>query len=252
MKVNCVVDVGNSSIKWGMVRDGAVRDVSCLDLTNQQNWLQNFEEWKRLARGDPLSWAVAGSNAEVRDQHVHFLSRLSERQVCVLKDYRQLPLQLNVHFPERVGLDRLLDAVAVNSRRAEGQPAVIVDAGSAVTVDLVDEAGVFQGGAIFPGLRLMGRALHVGTAVLPEIRVQKPSDPPGKFTEEAIATGIFHAAAGGIMSLVKCFQSQRKGPLPVFLGGGDGRLFQPYLADRDVVLWPEMTLEGIRLSAEHV
>src|SRR5262249_4105256 len=146
-----VADVGNSVIKWAIVRDGLIQTVIRLDLTDQQNWLRHYQELKLLTDGSPLSWAVAGSNTDIRDAHVHFLSRLCEERVHVFSDYRQVPIRVSVSFPERVGLDRLFNAVAVNSRRSANHSAIIIDIGSAVTVDLVDSSGAFQGGAIFPG-----------------------------------------------------------------------------------------------------
>src|SRR5205085_11851847 len=89
--------------------------------------------------------------------------------VAVLESWRQLPLEVKVEQPERVGIDRLLNFVALRSRTVRAVSMVVIDAGSAVTVDWVDEQGTFRGGAIFPGLRLMAMALHRYTAALPEV-----------------------------------------------------------------------------------
>src|SRR6185312_8188631 len=105
-----------------------------------------------------------------------------------------LPLRVLVQQLDHVGIDRLLDAVAANSRRPAGVPAIIIDAGSAVTVDLVDEAGAFTGGAILPGLRLMAKALHDYTALLPLVDPPTQAPPlPGTATIPAIESGIFWA-----------------------------------------------------------
>jgi type III pantothenate kinase len=163
----------------------------------------------------------------------------------------QLPLRTELAHPERVGIDRLFDAVAANSRRGPGVPAVIIDAGSAVTVDAVDASGAFLGGAILPGMRLMGEALHDYTALLPRVGVpQLPPDWPGKDTESAVAAGIYWAVAGGGRTLLDRWSASLSVKPRVFLTGGDG----PRLASAfpEAEIWPAMTLEGIRLSAEAI
>jgi type III pantothenate kinase len=160
-----------------------------------------------------------------------------------------LPLQVRLEKPDYVGIDRLLDAVAANSRRPAGTSAVIVDAGSAVTVDALDENGAFVGGAILPGLRLMAATLHEHTALLPQIDVPRhPPSSPGKSTIAAMEAGIFWAVAGGIRALIEQYAAAASAPPRVFLTGGDGPVLQTVLPEAQ--LWPTMTLEGIRLSAE--
>ncbi len=126
----------------------------------------------------------------------------------------------------------------------------MVDAGSAVTVDWLDEEGTFRGGAILPGLRLMIQALHDYTALLPLIAAPR-SVPrvPGSGTAEAMEAGVFWAVAGGVRALVEQMSPATAALPEVFLTGGDGALLQPVLGNR-VRAWPEMTLEGIRLAAE--
>src|SRR5262249_58797050 len=97
-----------------------------------------------------------------------------------------------------VGIDRLLNAVAVNTRRGKDKPAVIVDAGSAITVDYVDRHGAFQGGVIFPGMGLMARSLDNFTALLPLVEVPESIPAvPGKNTVNDIQARRLWADAGG-------------------------------------------------------
>ncbi len=95
----------------------------------------------------------------------------------------------------------------------------------------------------------MAKALHDHTALLPII--EPPSQPPplpGTATIPAMEAGIFWAVAGGITSLLSEYQDLHPSPLEVFLTGGDGPRLQAVIPEAQ--LWPEMTLEGIRLSAE--
>ncbi len=130
---------------------------------------------------------------------------------------------------------------------------MIADAGSAVTVDLVDASGAFAGGAIVPGLRLMAKALHEYTALLPLVDPPMPEGGatpplPGTTTTSAIEAGIFWALSGGVEAILREYRRLCGCSVEVFLTGGDGPLLSAVLPDAH--LWPAMTLEGIRLSAE--
>src|SRR5207249_10383120 len=110
-------------------------------------------------------WAVASVNPPVLHRFVAW--SYNHGGTVVFEKYTDLPIRLNVDEPETVGLDRLFGAVAAKAMVPPGTPAITVDVGTAVTVNLIDAEGVFQGGAIFPGPRLMARALHDFTAKLP-------------------------------------------------------------------------------------
>lgn len=244
MRPNVVVDVGNSRIKWGLCGDGAVRSTCSLPHDDPAAWKRQMELWT-TARG---LWVVAGVHPPRRDQFIDWL-RQGGQDVRLLDDPNELPLCVLVARPDHVGVDRLLDAVAANSRRKPGIPAVVIDAGSAVTVDLVDGSGAFAGGAILPGMRLMVKSLHDYTALLPIISPPETRLAiPGTDTPAAMELGIFWAAVGGITSLLSEYQDLYPSGIEVFLTGGDGPRLHPEFPESH--LWPEMTLEGIRLSAE--
>jgi type III pantothenate kinase len=244
MKPNVVVDVGNSRIKWGLCGPDAVRETCSLPPDDPAAWKRQTELWT-TARG---LWVVSGVHPPRRDQLIAWLRDHGQR-VRLLDDPNDLPLRVLVARPDHVGVDRLLDAVAVNSRRTGGTPAVVIDAGSAVTVDLVDESGAFLGGAILPGMRLMAEALHDYTALLPLL---PPPDTtpvvPGTTTPAAMELGIFWAVAGGVALLLREYNSFCRSAIEVFLTGGDAPRLHSVIPEAR--LWPEMTLEGIRLSAE--
>ena len=243
MKPDVVVDVGNTRVKWGRCRDGAVVESASLPPEDPPAWEQQRQAWDA---GGPLTWVVSGVHPRRRDQVADWV-RARGDTVRTLVWARELPLQVRLEHPDRVGIDRLLDAVAANSRRRPGIPAAIIDAGSAVTVDWLDADGAFAGGAILPGLRLMALALHEHTALLPLIEVATVPPVPGTSTPGAMAAGLFWAVAGGARALVEQMAGQAGTRPDVFLTGGDGPLLHPALGP-DAQLWPAMTLEGIRLS----
>jgi type III pantothenate kinase len=240
-----VVDVGNSRIKWGLCSAAGVTEAVSLPPDEPGAWLRQIEAW-RLPGG--AGWAVSGVHPPRRDAFMDWLRARGDKVVLV-DDPKDLPLRVLVERPDWVGVDRLLDAVAANSRRRPGAPAVIVDSGSAVTVDYVDETGAFRGGVIFPGPRLMAKSLHDYTALLPVVELKPPiPDMPATATRPAMEAGIFWAVVGGIEAVLARYAREAGQRPDLFLTGGDGVLLHPALPQAQH--WPTMTLEGTRLSAE--
>src|SRR5207244_770071 len=160
----------------------AVTDFVSLAPDQPEAWQEQPKKWGPRA---PRRWVVAGVAPTSRDALADWL-RQQDHAVHLLNSCQELPVRVKLEHPEEVGIDRLLNAVAANTRRAAEQPVVIADAGSAVTVDLVDKSGAFRGGAIFPGLRLMSEALHAYTAALPRVQPVAPAPPvPGTSTRTA-------------------------------------------------------------------
>lgn len=245
MKVDIVVDVGNTRMKWGESSLGPILGTASLPHDQPAAWDEQLRLWEASS---PLSWAVSSVQPEKAKRFLAWLKKRKDR-VLLLNTAQQLPLRIALEQPDHVGIDRLLNAVAAKFRRKE-KAAIIVDAGTAVTVDLVDEKGTFQGGAIFPGLRLMAAALHEHTALLPLVRSDKECPAVlGKSTVAAIAAGIHYATAGGINALVRKLSAERPTKPAIYLTGGDARLLEHSIVGRHI-LWPEMTLQGISLAAE--
>jgi type III pantothenate kinase len=145
------------------------------------------------------------------------------------------------------GADRLLNALAAFDTLQ--QACVVVDAGTAITVDFVDGAGVFHGGAIAPGARMQLAALHEKTAALPEVDFAAPSDDVfGRSTAQAMLNGVYHGIRGMVTRLVERY-AERYGAYPmVIVTGGDAPLLfeSEELVDRVV---PDLTLRGIAIAA---
>jgi type III pantothenate kinase len=253
MKPNVVADIGNSRIKWGLCADGRVKQMARLPADDPEAWKKQAEAWC-LATG--LSWVLASVQRETLLRHAEWVRDRADT-VRVLISWMDLNVQVRLDQPERVGLDRLLNVMAAKDRVKRPLPILIVDAGSAVTVDQVDATGAFVGGVIFPGCRLMAKALHDYTDALPEVDIDRVNPPmPGNSTAGAIQAGVFWAVAGGIKAVVRQMSFRagstglhgRENPV-VFLTGGDAELLEAVM-DSWVIVWPEMTLEGIRIAAE--
>jgi len=252
MKPNLVVDVGNSRIKWGYCAEDRVVHKASLPPDDPSSWEKQIKQWEL---GGELQWAVASVHPERSGRLVQWVKQRGD-QSCLIYESEKLPIKINVREPHRVGIDRLLNAVAAKSRVQRNVSIFIIDVGSAVTVDWVDEEGTFRGGAILPGLRMMAKALHEHSAALPLLAIEEipPNEwprVPGTATESAMRAGIFWAVAGGIKAVLWQLVTRAKASRHhvIYLTGGDALYVAPVL-EPEVDYWREMTLEGIRLAAE--
>ena len=144
--------------------------------------------------------------------------------------------------------------MSAKSLLPDGTPGIVVDVGTAVTIDYLDADHVFQGGAILPGPRLMFEAMHQYTAKLPFIATHKipGHQPPGKNTDDAMSVGVMAAQIGAVEFLVRDYASRFVTPPWLFItGGAVGSLHGHNFSGVDrVVFDPLLTLKGVLLAAE--
>lgn len=253
MTPDVVVDIGNTRIKWGRCSPASMRidGMAALPPGHPDAWLRQARDWEL---GLSTRWVVTGVNPPEQDRFCEWASATGG-EVVSISNYRQVPLRVQVDEPEAVGIDRLLTGLAAHTR-VKPRPAIAVNLGTAVTIDVVDGSGVFRGGVIFPGPRLMALALHEHTAKLPLVDMTDPRDGiyPSVNTIDAIRSGIRSAVVGAVRDVVQAYASQFPSRPKVFAtGGAVGRIGDP---DDAPPGWPRMktvptlTLEGIRIAAE--
>jgi type III pantothenate kinase len=128
---------------------------------------------------------------------------------------------------------------------------VVVDAGTAITVDCCNDQGDFLGGAIAPGAQLMLDALHEKTAKLPRVDLAVPNAPIGQNTEQAILQGVYHGIRGTVKELVENYATHLGFWPDIIVTGGDAqKLFEGWELIHAVS--PDLTFYGIALAyAEH-
>lgn len=159
-----------------------------------------------------------------------------------------IPLATRVRQPHKVGADRLL--LALGARALCRAPYVVVGAGTAITVDLVDADGCFAGGAIAPGFGLAASALHGAAALLPEVRLSGPAAAPGADTEEALRAGVYWSCAGGVLALIDRYQeAAARDAIPVVCTGTDAPLLLPVLPP-GALHEPELIFQGMEAALE--
>ncbi|MHC4479360.1 MAG: type III pantothenate kinase [Planctomycetota bacterium] len=158
-----------------------------------------------------------------------------------------VPIETTVREPQKVGADRLL--LALGARHVAGAPCIVVSAGTAITVDLVDGAGRFAGGAIGPGLRMAALSVHEMTSLLPVVDVVRPQNALGSDTEDAIRSGVYWFCAGGVTALVARYRkSGGSEAAPLLCTGSDAPLLLPALAELTPRHEPDLIFRGMEAA----
>jgi type III pantothenate kinase len=246
------VGVGNTTVKFGLTLSP--------DDAEWPEWLQLREvptaefdpaSLSLMLGHSPVHWHVASVHRPAEQGLREWVQRQRPEDSYRRLSHQNLAIRLNVDAPERVGLDRLAAAVAANRLRDPSRPAIVIDAGTALTVNLVTADGTFQGGVILPGFSLTARALQMGTDQLPLVVADLNQDPPrvvGKSTEEAIRSGLFWGNVGAVREIVHRVQTDLDQQPHVFVTGGDARRLAGFVAE-DARFVPDLVLAGIVFTA---
>jgi type III pantothenate kinase len=256
-----LADVGNTRIKLAVVEDqgGGSRRLPRIarrqDLVSREFRSQNLESWLAGVAPGPAVLLVASVHEAAAVRLEAAVAEVSATRHRAVRQRRiahlDLPLAVLVDEPHRVGIDRLAGAAAAALVKDPARPAIVVDCGTATTVNLVSAAGEFLGGAILPGPALMARALAEGTSRLPEVAALDHGPPPalpGRSTQAAIAAGIGWGIRGAVERIVAEAQRPFAGAAQVILTGGSAGLVRDCLPG--AVEQPDLVLAGIALAAE--
>jgi len=249
------VDVGNARVKLGLFESGCGEELPepsrTLHLAGSAPEPEPLAAWLAEVAPHEASWWIGSVNRPAVTRLIDWLRDRRAEDTVTMLAAGGLPLEIALERPDMVGIDRLLDAVAANHLRPPARPAVVVDVGTAITVDLISPEGAFLGGTISPGIAMSARALYEFTDLLPLIEMSElAARPPalGTATVSAIRSGLFWGAVGAIRQLIERLSAEVGSEPQVFLTGGAGPTVAELLgpSTRHV---PHLTLAGIALTA---
>ena len=216
------IDAGNSRVKWGWLDEGAapgawssVASVSLIEFAASSDHLNPFSVTHEDPRRIVIS-NVAGDG--VHQLLVNWTSIFEAEPLWVRAQAQGCGVTNRYERPEVLGPDRW--AALIAARALHAGPCLVVNAGTATTVDMLAADGSFLGGAILPGVELMRFVLHEHTGRLP-IQEGQLRDAP-RNTLDAIETGCRHAQAGAVERMYRVFRDVASAPLCI-VGGGAGR-----------------------------
>jgi len=229
-----LIDAGNTRIKWGVPRlttalTNALPEWMEIDSVAHTEITTLAERWHQYPVSRVLVSNVAGET--VKAQLSDILARIfpalqpywlaSQAQLAGLKNqYRQ---------PQRLGCDRFASAIAAHYLYPQ-QNLIVATCGTATTVDAVSADGVFTGGMILPGLKLMAESLARNTAQLPQVAESIGVNQLfADNTDQAIVSGCIHAQTGAITLAYQAFAKEKKAAVRCLISGGAAPYLLPHL-----------------------
>ena len=240
------IDVGNTNVTLGVFEDRELVAQRSLSFEHTVSLPQRLgEALAQMSVRHPERAVFASVNPRVLFVVQAWVEDFLG--ASVLRVRRDLPVAMPILLDrtERLGDDRLMNGVAAY-HRARGA-AIVVDFGTATTVEAVSAKGEYLGGAIGPGFRLSAKALHDCTALLPEIAPQAVDSALGRNTQAAMAAGVFYGQVGMAKEIIAQLAAELgEGPM-IIATGGDAPLVAPRLPAVDEIV-PALTLEGIALT----
>ena len=237
MKGNLTIDNGNTSVKVAFFIGTELvatnrfmrRDVRLLD--------------RFISTYKPDSAIMCSTASSEASQRVEELINQRCSRVMNLTHATPMPISLGYRTPQTLGRDRIATAVGACSI-AQGGDVLVIDAGTAITYDLVTADGCFVGGNIAPGLGLRFKSLHEHTGRLPLVDADGDTPVMGYDTQTAIRSGVLLGLLGEIRSCIATLKMSHPG-LTVFLTGGDGKLLHSRLGEEGVIYQEHLAAEGL-------
>lgn len=229
-----IIDVGNTKIKLAIFQGDIL-------LEKRETYLESFiEEVLGLVKNYAVEKAIISSVGRLNEQQMRAVQ--NRFPTVVLNHKTPLPFKNEYKTPETLGVDRLA-LVSAFAKAYPKQNGLIIDAGTCITYDFINVEGVYQGGAISPGLRLRYTSLHNLTANLPLLETKEVEQWIGDTTESAIHSGVYNGLIQEIDGVIAQYKDEYK-PLVVILTGGDAHILSKRLKN-SIFAHSNFLLEGL-------
>lgn len=233
--MNLCCDIGNTRIKLAVFDSS--NNMVYYDVIDHDMEIELDRVYKRYTIDRVITSSTRGEKSTI--EH-----RLIERSKDLVKmDHSlKMPFENSYDTAHTLGKDRMAVVAAAAVRYPE-QNTLIVDAGTCVTYDFVDEKGVYHGGNIAPGLNTRLKAMHSFTTSLPKVEPVANKEIIGKSTKEALQNGAFHGLVFEINGYTQ-YLSTVFGQINVILTGGDAEFFGDVMKSK-IFVHPYLVLEGL-------
>jgi len=239
------VDIGNTNITAGIFVAGKLKhqfDISTKTykktaLTKKLRVYSKISDSVICSVVPKLTWVMQ-----------HDLKLFLGRNPYIIGKDLIVPIENRYRIPKQVGQDRLVNAYAASNFYA--CPLIVLDSGTAITFDVISKDRAYLGGLIFPGMNISLEALKEKTALLPQVKLQRPKVLIGRDTKNSILSGVVFGTASLSKELVNKIK-QRIGRQAMVIGtGGNINLIKKY-SDTAIQIDTNLTLKGINLIYEN-
>ncbi len=240
--MDLIIDSGNSRTKFCVAMGDSLSEISYVpneDFLEHVRTSLELKKAKNILISATSSQEFAESIAEVFK---------ANSQVFMLGINTKLPIQINYQTPHTLGQDRIANA-SYAATHFPKTTSLIIDAGTCITYDVLENGTSFLGGAIAPGLRMRFKAMNDYSARLPRLEKINQMNFPGTSTEQSLEAGVFYGILGEIHQFIE-ETKQSFGLINVLLTGGDTSYFEkaikyPTFAN------PKITLLGLYEILQH-
>jgi type III pantothenate kinase len=237
--MNLLIDIGNTRLKWGMVKDHQI--IAGRSLVHDQvtrHELVNL--WEKISPPQRIAIACVSAKHLLEQVVSVALELWPGVDIVPAKSQAQAFGVRNAYEnPEKLGVDRWLSLIA--ARHCYPGPACVIDCGTAITVDVLDANGKHQGGLISPGLMLMKKSLSLGTE---QLQFSEAHHAFGLATNTAAA--IYSGTLSAAVGLVEHAVARQPENMQVILTGGDADLIATQLVFRPIID-PDIVLRGLSI-----
>ena len=241
MKGNLTIDNGNTSVKVAFFIGTQIVATNRF-VRRDVRLLERF-----ISTYKPDTAIVCSTASSAASERIVQHTEQRCRRVMHLTHETPMPIRLGYHTPQTLGRDRIATAVGawtIAQRLDSACDVLVIDAGTAITYDLVTAGGCFVGGNLAPGLSLRFKSLHEHTGLLPLVDPDGDTPVVGYNTETAIRSGVMLGMLGEIKSYINDIRLSHPN-LMVFITGGDGRLVYTRLADKSLIYSEHLAAEGL-------
>ncbi|HPN72678.1 MAG TPA: type III pantothenate kinase [Candidatus Omnitrophota bacterium] len=234
MKRKILIDVGNTNTSIAFA-EGKTLKHKCFIRTAKKE-IDPSSLKRLLGRWLPVSDEIVA--VQVVPDFFRALSKslaqaAPDLPVRVIGKDIKVPMKIRYKDPSQVGQDRLV--TSYGGVEAYGFPLIMIDFGTAVTFDYVGDEGVYEGGLIFPGLRIALEALSSKAALLPKIELHPARELVGRDTQSSITSGVLYGFAGACDGIVEKLKRESASTTKVIATGGDASLVARYAGSIDKV-----------------
>jgi type III pantothenate kinase len=230
--LNLCIDIGNTNAKAGFFEKDTLLEV--------KSNLSDRSILKLLKGEDKPDHVLISSVRKGTGRIIQYSNKITD--TLVLSHETPLPFKSLYHTPETLGLDRMA-AVAGSNILHPKQNCLVVDIGTCITFDLIDESGTYHGGGISPGIEMRLKAMHKFTSKLPIITFNGSTELIGKTTKQCMLSGVANGTIAEIEGILYRYKQFFEDLTIIFCGGGS-KFFETKIKEH-IFAVPNLVLIGL-------
>jgi len=244
--MNLIIDIGNSYTKLSIYRGESVYNLSSIKSNEHELIISKIKQLKKQQKG--IKKVILSS---VSSEHIELEEYLLQNFIFFIKLSHQtkIPIKNLYKTPKTLGKDRLAAVVAANNIFPNNN-VLVFDAGTALTIDFINNKSEYLGGSISLGIETRFKALNYYTKKLPKIDLNiNFNNSLGTTTEEAITSGVQNGIINEVEGYISNYSKKYK-DLEIIFTGGDTFFFEERLTEK-ILSDPDIVSKGLNIILEY-